>query len=105
MAAIIILGALGFLVARGLANAMNYYMTANQAVAQRAQLGSTDFRIQGKVLPGVHEVGTTLHFVITVQATSTSTWSVPGRRHSCSAWGCPWSSTGTGKGTYFPASR
>ena len=61
----VILGALGFLVARGLANAMNYYLTANQAVAQRAKLGATDFRIQGKVLPGVHEVGTTLHFVIT----------------------------------------
>ena len=65
VAAIIILGALGFLVARGLANAMNYYLTANQAVAQRAQLGGTDFRIQGTVLPGVHQVGTTLHFVIT----------------------------------------
>jgi cytochrome c-type biogenesis protein CcmE len=65
VAAIIILGALGFLVARGLANAMNYYLTANQAVAQRAKLGNTDFRIQGKVLPGVHEVGTTLHFAIT----------------------------------------
>ena len=38
VAAIVILAALGFLVARGLANAMNYYLTANQAVAQRAQL-------------------------------------------------------------------
>jgi cytochrome c-type biogenesis protein CcmE len=64
VAAIVILGALGFLVARGLANAMNYYLTANQAVAQRAQLGTSDFRIQGTVQPGVHEVGTTLHFVI-----------------------------------------
>jgi cytochrome c-type biogenesis protein CcmE len=67
VAAIIILGALGFLVARGLANAMNYYLTANQAVAQRAQLGSSDFRVQGKVLPGIHQVGTTLHFVITAK--------------------------------------
>jgi cytochrome c-type biogenesis protein CcmE len=65
VAAIVIVGALGFLVARGLADAMNYYVTANQAVAQRAKLGTTDFRIQGKVLPGVHEVGTTLHFAIT----------------------------------------
>jgi cytochrome c-type biogenesis protein CcmE len=65
VAAIVILGALGFIVARGLANAMNYYLTANQAVAQRAQLRNTDFRIQGKVLPGAHEVGTALHFVIT----------------------------------------
>jgi cytochrome c-type biogenesis protein CcmE len=65
VAAIVILGALGFLLARGLANAMNYYLTANQAVAQRAKLGTSDFRIQGTVLPGVHQVGTTLHFVIT----------------------------------------
>jgi cytochrome c-type biogenesis protein CcmE len=67
VAAVIILGALGFLVARGLANAMNYYLTANQAVAQRAQLGTSDFRIQGTVQPGVHEVGTSLHFVITAK--------------------------------------
>jgi cytochrome c-type biogenesis protein CcmE len=65
VAAIVIVGALGFLVARGLANAMNYYLTANQAVAQRAQLKGADFRIQGKVLPGVQQVGTTLRFVIT----------------------------------------
>jgi cytochrome c-type biogenesis protein CcmE len=65
VAAIVILGALGFLLARGLANAMNYYLTANQAVAQRVQLKGADFRIQGQVLPGVHQVGTTLHFVIT----------------------------------------
>jgi cytochrome c-type biogenesis protein CcmE len=67
VAAIVILGALGFLVARGLANAMNYYLTANQAVAQKAQLGTADFRIQGTVLPGVHEVGTSLHFAITAK--------------------------------------
>jgi cytochrome c-type biogenesis protein CcmE len=67
VAAIVILAALGFLVARGLANAMNYYLTANQAVAQRAQLGASDFRIQGTVLPGVHQVGTTLHFLITAK--------------------------------------
>jgi cytochrome c-type biogenesis protein CcmE len=67
VAGIVILGALGFLLARGLANALNYYLTANQAVAQRAQLGTSDFRIQGKVLPGVHEVGTTLHFMITAK--------------------------------------
>ncbi len=68
VAAIIILGALGFLVARGLANAMNYYLTANQAVAQRAQLGVSDFRIQGTVQPGVHQVGTALHFVIAAKS-------------------------------------
>jgi cytochrome c-type biogenesis protein CcmE len=65
VAAVIIVGALGFLIERGLANAIDYYLTANQAVAQRAQLGDNDFRIQGTVLPGVHQVGTTLQFAIT----------------------------------------
>ena len=54
VAAVVILGALGFLIERGLANSIDYYLTANQAVAQRAQLGDKDFRIQGTVLPGVH---------------------------------------------------
>ncbi len=67
VAGIVILAALGFLVARGLANAMNYYLTANQAVAQRAQLGAADFRIQGTVLPGVRQVGTDLRFSITAK--------------------------------------
>lgn len=62
---IVIVGALAFLVVRGLANAMDYYLTANQAVAQRAQLGEKDFRIQGTVLPGVRQVGAALYFSIT----------------------------------------
>jgi cytochrome c-type biogenesis protein CcmE len=64
LAAVVIIAALGFLLARGLVNAMDYYLTARQAVAQRAQLGSSDFRIQGTVLPGLRQVGTTLHFTI-----------------------------------------
>lgn len=63
-AAIVIVGALVFLLGRGLSNAMDYYLTAKQAVAQRAQLGQTDFRIQGTVLPGLRQVGTTLRFSI-----------------------------------------
>jgi cytochrome c-type biogenesis protein CcmE len=62
---LVILAALGFLLARGLANAMDYYLTAKQAVAQRAELGDKDFRIQGKVMPGVHQVGSRLDFSIT----------------------------------------
>jgi cytochrome c-type biogenesis protein CcmE len=64
-AAVLIVGALSFLVFRGLTNALDYYLTANQAVAQRAQLGATDFRIQGTVLPGLHQIGTDLQFSIT----------------------------------------
>lgn len=65
LALALVVGALGFLLARGLANAMDYYLTAKQAVAQRAQLGTKDFRIQGKVVPDVRHVGTNLHFDIT----------------------------------------
>ena len=64
VAAIVIVGALVFLVGRGLANAMDYYLTAKQAVAQRARLGGTDFRMQGTVLSGLRQVGTTLRFSI-----------------------------------------
>jgi cytochrome c-type biogenesis protein CcmE len=65
VAATVIVVALGFLLFRGLSNAMDYYLTANQAVAQRAELVGKDFRIQGTVMPGVAQVGTTLHFSIT----------------------------------------
>ena len=73
VAAVVIVGALGFLIERGLANAIDYYLTANQAVAQRAQLGDKDFRIQGTVLPGVRQVGTTLHSP-SLPTTLTSKW-------------------------------
>jgi cytochrome c-type biogenesis protein CcmE len=80
VAGIIIVAALAFLMGRGLTNALDYYLTAKQAVAQRAQLGQQDFRIQGTVLPGLHQVGTTLHFTIgsgDVQVHVVSTGSPP----------------------------
>ena len=54
----------GLSLGRGLTNALDYYLTAKQAVAQRAKLGQEDFRIQGTVLPGLRQVGTTLQFNI-----------------------------------------
>ncbi len=60
----IILAALLVLVFRGLGNATEYFKTADQAVADRAQLGTKDFRIEGTVQPGVHQVGQTVNFVI-----------------------------------------
>jgi cytochrome c-type biogenesis protein CcmE len=65
VAAAVIVSAMGFLVFRGLTNALDYYLTAKQAVAERAQLAGKDFRIQGTVLPGLRQVGTKLHFDIT----------------------------------------
>ena len=80
VAAAVIVGALAFLLGRGLTNAMEYYLTAKQAIAQRAQLGQEDFRIQGTVLPGLRQVGATLHFAIgsgSVEVNVVSTGSPP----------------------------
>ena len=56
--------ALGFLIFQGLGNATVYFKTADEAVAQRAKLGSHRFRIEGTVQPDVHQVGQDVSFVI-----------------------------------------
>jgi cytochrome c-type biogenesis protein CcmE len=66
LAAAVVLGALGFLVYQGLGNATLYFRTADEAVAQRAQLGDRRFRIEGDVVPGtVTQVGQDVAFRIT----------------------------------------
>ena len=66
LAGIVVLGALGFLVFQGLGNATLYFRTADEAVAQRAQLGDRRFRIEGDVVDGsVHQVGNDVSFVLT----------------------------------------
>jgi cytochrome c-type biogenesis protein CcmE len=65
MAGVLILGALAFLVVRGLGNATEYFLTADQAVAQKPHLGTKQFRIEGTVQPGVRLVGKQVSFVIT----------------------------------------
>ena len=53
----VILGAIAFLLYQGLSNSIEYFLTANQAVAQRARLGTQTFRLEGTVVPGsVHPV-------------------------------------------------
>ncbi len=49
---LVVLAALGFLVFEGLGNATLYFRTADEAVAQRASLGTRRFRIEGTVVPG-----------------------------------------------------
>ena len=66
IAAVVVLGALGFLVYQGLGNATLYFRTADEAVAQRAQLGDRRFRIEGDVVDGsVHQVGNDVSFILT----------------------------------------
>jgi len=65
VAGVVIVGALVFLAAQGLANATIYFKTADQAVAERAKLGSRVFRIEGTVGDRVVQTGQTLRFDIT----------------------------------------
>ena len=60
----VIAAALLVLVFQGLGNATVYFKTADEAVAQRAKLGTHRFRIEGTVQPGVHQVGQAVSFVI-----------------------------------------
>lgn len=60
----IIVVALGALAWRGLTNATEYFKTADEAVAARAQLGTKNFRIEGTVQPGVRQDGQLVTFVI-----------------------------------------
>lgn len=64
IALVAIAGALAVLVWRGLGNATVYFKTADEAVAQRARLGTHRFRIEGTVEPGVTQVGSEVSFVI-----------------------------------------
>ena len=65
IAVVIVLGAIGYLLYQGLGNATEYFRTADQAVADKAQLAGRRFRIEGMVDPGLHTVGTAVDFDIT----------------------------------------
>ncbi len=66
LAGIVVLAALGFLVFQGLGNATLYFRTADEAMAQRDQLGDRRFRIEGDVVDGsVRQVGNDVSFTLT----------------------------------------
>jgi cytochrome c-type biogenesis protein CcmE len=64
IAGLVIAGALAFLLVEGLNNATIYFKTADQAVADRAALGTKPFRIEGTVEPDVRQVGGVTRFSI-----------------------------------------
>ncbi|MCL2395861.1 MAG: cytochrome c maturation protein CcmE [Acidimicrobiaceae bacterium] len=64
VAAVVVLGAIGFLIGEGLHNATSYFLYTNQAVAQKASLGTKPFRIEGTVEPGVRRAGQNTDFTI-----------------------------------------
>ena len=64
-ALLVIAGAVAFLLFQGLGNATEYFKTADQAVADRASLGTRQFRIEGTVDADVRRVGNDTAFSIT----------------------------------------
>ena len=57
-AGVVIVGAIGFLLYKGLTSAVVYFKTTNEAVAARAQLGTSTFQLEGVVANGsVHQLG------------------------------------------------
>jgi len=51
-AALVLVGALVFLLVEGLGNALDYFDTVHQALAHKSSLGTTTFRLEGVVVKG-----------------------------------------------------
>ncbi len=63
---VVLVGALVFLVAKGIGTALDFYLPADQAVAQRATLGDKVFNLEGVVEPGsIHSTRAGVDFVVT----------------------------------------
>ncbi|MDA8080643.1 MAG: cytochrome c maturation protein CcmE [Actinomycetota bacterium] len=57
--------AIGFLLYKGLGNSLVYFRTAAGAVRDRAQLGSSTFRLEGVVVPGsIHTTTSGVDFAV-----------------------------------------
>lgn len=55
---LVLVAAVGFLLYKGLTSALVYFKTANEAVADRSQLGNTSFQLEGVVVKGsVRQLG------------------------------------------------
>jgi cytochrome c-type biogenesis protein CcmE len=62
---VIVLGAIGFLVFKGLGDATVYFKTADEAVAQKDELGTKRFRVEGAVVTdSVKQTGDVVEFSI-----------------------------------------
>jgi cytochrome c-type biogenesis protein CcmE len=68
---LVLVGSFVFLVAKGIGTALNFYLPANQAMAQRASLGGKTFNLEGVVEPGsIHATPNGVDFVVTAGSTS-----------------------------------
>ncbi len=67
---LVLVGSLVFLLVEGLGSALDFYLPANQAVAQEATLGNQTFNIEGLVEPGsIRATPSGVDFVVTAGAT------------------------------------
>jgi cytochrome c-type biogenesis protein CcmE len=63
--------AFAFLLVEGLGSSLNYFDTVDQAMAHRATLGTTTFRLEGTVVPGtIRSTGKGTNFAISEGDTS-----------------------------------
>jgi cytochrome c-type biogenesis protein CcmE len=63
---LVLVGALVFLVAKGIGTALNFYLPADQALAEEATLGDKTFNLEGVVQPGsVRQTADGVDFVVT----------------------------------------
>jgi cytochrome c-type biogenesis protein CcmE len=61
---VVLLGAFCFLLAKGLSSSLDYFETVDQAISQKAMLGTRTFRLEGLVVPGtVRRTGEGVTFV------------------------------------------
>ena len=66
VAGLVLVGILVFLVVKGLGSALDFYLPADQAVAQQATLGSKTFNLEGVVQPGsIRSTPDGVDFVVT----------------------------------------
>jgi cytochrome c-type biogenesis protein CcmE len=63
---LVLVGALVFLLVKGLGSALDFYLPADQAIAQKATLGDRTFNVEGVVAPGsIHSTPAGVDFVVT----------------------------------------
>ena len=62
---IVLAGAVGFLLIKGLGSSLDYFKTVDQALASKTKIGTTEFRLEGKVKDGsVERTSTGASFVV-----------------------------------------
>jgi cytochrome c-type biogenesis protein CcmE len=68
---LVLAAAFAFLLVKGLGSSLDYYLTVDQAMHQKATLGTRDFRLEGVVVPGtVHDTASGVEFTVTSNGVS-----------------------------------